>query len=160
MTKLCLQTRLSQLITHSQSWKINMPVISGLRVIISHKDCSMGPSKGVYGDESFTCMVCELWQAMKWVMGCLFRLMCPMVMHSKQYTLTSRYASRPYSCSLTRASTISNQDVACVTTVGGCLFECCSSSVTNLPMDWVCQCATVHNCWNEKYIFNTWYCIR
>ena len=44
----------------------------------------------------------------------------------EQRTFTSRCTPRPHSCSLTSASTVSHQVVACVTTVGGCLSKCCS----------------------------------
>ena len=42
----------------------------------------------------------------------------------KKHTLTGRGTPRPFSCSLTHASTVSHQVVACVTTVGGCLSKC------------------------------------
>ena len=71
-----------------------------------------------------------------------------------QHTLTGRYTSRPHSCSLTCASVVSHQSVACITTVGGCLSKCCSSSVTNLAIGWVSQIATVHNC--QKQIYDTY----
>ena len=66
-------------------------------------------------------------------------------------TLTGRYTPRPISCSLTSASTVSHQVVACVTTVGGCLSKSCSSSVTNLAIGWISQTAAV-NCQDEEYI--------
>ena len=45
--------------------------------------------------------------------------------------------------------TISHQTVVCVTTVGGCLSECCS--VINLAICWISQIATV-DCQDKKYI--------
>ena len=45
---------------------------------------------------------------------------------------------------------------ACITTVGGCLSKCCSSSVTNLAIGWVSQSATVHSCQTRnvcKYMY-------
>ena len=68
------------------------------------------------------------------------------------YTLTGWCIPRPPSCILTSASTVSHQVVACVTTVGGYLSKCCSSSVINLATGWISQIATVHNCQNEEYI--------
>ena len=70
---------------------------------------------------------------------------------SLQHTLTGRFTPRPLSCSLTRASTVSHQIVACVTAVHGCLSECCSSRVTNLAIGWISQNTTVHNCQNEQH---------
>ena len=72
-----------------------------------------------------------------------------------QHTLTGRCTPRPSPCSLTCASTVSHQVVACVTTVGGCLCKCCSSSVTNLAISWVSQRATVHNCLKGGYTMYT-----
>ena len=66
-----------------------------------------------------------------------------------QHTLTGRCTPRPHSISLTHASTASHQVVACGTTVGGSLSECCSSG-SNLTIGWVGQNATVHNCWKEN----------
>ena len=66
-------------------------------------------------------------------------------------TLTGRCTPRPHSCSLTCASTVSHQVVACVTTVGGCLSKCCSRSEINLAISWVSQTATVHNCLKGEY---------
>ena len=73
-----------------------------------------------------------------------------------QPTLAGRCTSRPHSCSLTNASstTASNelQVEACITTVGGSVLICCSSSVTNLAIGWVSQIATVHHCKLEEHI--------
>ena len=66
-----------------------------------------------------------------------------------QHTLTGRFTPRPHSVSLTCASIVSHQVVACVTTVGGCLSKCCSSSVTNLSIGWVSQSVTVNHCWRK-----------
>ena len=60
--------------------------------------------------------------------------------------MTDRCIFWPLSCSLTQASTVSHQVVASVTTVGGFLLKCCSSSVTDLAIGWNSQSATVHNC--------------
>ena len=68
-----------------------------------------------------------------------------------QHTLTGRYTSRPHSCSLTSASTVSHQVIACITAVSGCLSKCCSSRVTKLTIDWTSQIATVHNCQMQIY---------
>ena len=59
--------------------------------------------------------------------------------------------SRPQSCSLTSVSVASNQIVTFITTVGGSLSECCSSSVTNTAILWISQSTTVYNCQKEKY---------
>ena len=64
-------------------------------------------------------------------------------------TLTCRGTPRPPH-SLTHASTVSHQVVACVTTVGGCLSECCSR-VTNLAIGWIRQSITVHSYKNKEY---------
>ena len=48
-----------------------------------------------------------------------------------------RFSPRPYF--LTCASAVSHQAVACITTVGGCLFKRCSPSVTNLAISWASQ---------------------
>ena len=66
-------------------------------------------------------------------------------------TCTGRCTPRPISCSLTSASTVSHQVVACVTTVDGCLSKSCSSSVTNLAVGWISQTAAV-NCQDEEYV--------
>ena len=47
---------------------------------------------------------------------------------------------------MTYTSAVSHQVVACITTVGGCLSEGYSSSVTNLAIGWVSQSTTVHVC--------------
>ena len=60
-------------------------------------------------------------------------------------TLARRFIPRPHSCSLTCAS-FSLQVVTHITTVGGCLSKCCSSSVTNLTIFWVSQGVAVYNC--------------
>ena len=78
----------------------------------------------------------------------------PVNIASLQHTSTGRFAPRPLSCRLTRASTVSHQIVACVTAVGSCLLKCCSSRVTNLPIGWARQSATVHNCQNMEYTCN------
>ena len=70
-----------------------------------------------------------------------------------KHTFTRRCTPRPILCSLTCASNVSHQVVACVTTVRGCLSKCCSSSGSNLTIGWVRQCATVHNYWKERYIY-------
>ena len=62
-----------------------------------------------------------------------------------QHTLTGGYTPRPHSCNLTCALSAAHKVVAWITTVGGCLSKCCSSS-TNLAISWVSQNATVHNC--------------
>ena len=69
----------------------------------------------------------------------------------EQHTLTGRCTPRP-SHSLTSANTASHQVVACVTTVGGCLSKCCSSSMINLAIGWISQIITVHSCQKEGYI--------
>ena len=69
---------------------------------------------------------------------------------SNIHTLTGRCTSRPISCSLTSASTVSHQGVACVTTVGGCLSECCSRSESKTAIGWISQIATVHNYQDEE----------
>ena len=74
------------------------------------------------------------------------------VAHETQHTLTDRCISRPLFCSLTCASTVSHQGVACVTTVGGCLSKGCSTRMTNLAIGWVSQSITVHRCWKKKSI--------
>ena len=68
-----------------------------------------------------------------------------------QHTLTVRCTPRPYSCSLTSASTASHQVVTCIATVGCCLSKCCSTSVTNLAIGWNSHSTTVHSCQNEEY---------
>ena len=68
----------------------------------------------------------------------------PLCTH-EQHTLTSRCTPRPPH-SLTSANTASHQVVAGVTTVGGCLSKCCSSSVINLAIGWISQIITVHSC--------------
>ena len=70
-------------------------------------------------------------------------------------TLTVRCTPRPDTCILTCASTVSHQVVSCITTVGGSLSQCCSSSVINLAIDWISQSATVHNCQWEGYSSHT-----
>ena len=62
------------------------------------------------------------------------------------HTFTGRFTSNPLSCSITSASTVSHQAVACVTTVGGILSKCCPSSVINTAIGWISQIATVHSC--------------
>ena len=66
------------------------------------------------------------------------------------YIPAGRFISRPHSISLTCTSAVSYQDVAENTTVGGCLSECCLSSVTNLAIGWSIQSPTVHNCHKER----------
>ena len=69
----------------------------------------------------------------------------------QQHTLTGRCAPRPHSCSLTSASTTSNQVVACITTVGCCLSKCWSS-MTNLAIGWISQSTTANNYW-KRHIY-------
>ena len=76
----------------------------------------------------------------------MFVLRFPITKLLKQHTLTGGDTPRPHSCSLTCVNVLSHQNVACVTTVGGCLSKCCSSRVTNLTIGWVSQSATVHSC--------------
>ena len=78
------------------------------------------------------------------------------------YTFTGRCIPRPISFCLTSANTVSYLVVACVTTVGGYLSKCCSSTVINNAIRWISQSATVHNC--QKCITSckinvTWYII-
>jgi len=72
-------------------------------------------------------------------------------------TLTGRCTLRLHSCSLTSASIISYQVEACITTVDGCLFKCCSCSVTNLAIDWISQIATIHNCRKNTSCYSSLY---
>ena len=65
-----------------------------------------------------------------------------------------RFTPRPPSCSLTCAIAFSHQVVASITTVGGSLSKCCSSSVTNLAIRWRFQSATVH-CQKKEYLMYT-----
>ena len=80
-----------------------------------------------------------------------------------QHTLTVRFTPWPDSTSLTYTSAVSNQIVACITTVGGCLSVCCSSSVINSAIGWISQNTTVHNCQNNNkkvfimYILHTFH---
>ena len=64
----------------------------------------------------------------------------------QQHTLTGRSTPRTTACSLACVSNTPQQGVPWITTVGGCLSECCSSSVTNLAFGWVSQSTTVYNC--------------
>ena len=73
----------------------------------------------------------------------------------QQHTLTGRCTLQPRSISLTCAKAVSLQVVACITTVGGSLSKCCSSSVTNLAIDGVCEGTTVHNCQKKECITYT-----
>ena len=75
-------------------------------------------------------------------------------------TCTGRCTPRPIPCSLTSASTVSHQVVACVTTVGGILSKCCSRSVINLAIGWISQIATVHNCEIRIHHVNLCYLIH
>ena len=74
-------------------------------------------------------------------------------------TDTGRFTPRPYSISLTHASTISHQVIPRVTTVSGCLSKSCSIGMTNLAVGGGIQSSTVHNCsrprkrvWSNIYI--------
>ena len=78
----------------------------------------------------------------------------PQYLQQIQHTLTGRGTPRPHFHSLTCASTVSHQVVACVTTVGGCLSKCCSSG-TNMAIGWVSQGTTSHNCWKKRYTIYT-----
>ena len=69
--------------------------------------------------------------------------------HAYQCTLTGRFTPTPYSSRLTSTRTVSNQVIACITMVGGCLSKCCSSSVINLAIGWIIQSTTVHSCEKE-----------
>ena len=64
----------------------------------------------------------------------------------QQHTLTGRSTPRTTACSLACVSNTPQQGVPWITTVGGCLSKCCSSSVTNLAFGWVIQSTTVYNC--------------
>ena len=61
-------------------------------------------------------------------------------------TDAGRFIPRPHSVSLTYTSTASNQIVASITAVGGCLSERCSIEMTNLAIHSGIQSSTVYNC--------------
>ena len=64
----------------------------------------------------------------------------------KPHTLTDRCTPRPYPCSLTHASAVSHQVVACITTVGGCLSESGSIGMSNFPIVWITLSTALYNC--------------
>ena len=65
----------------------------------------------------------------------------------EQVSLTAarRWIPRPRSIRLTCTCNVSHQGIALITTVGGCLSECCSIEMTNLAIGWVNQCVTAYN---------------
>ena len=82
-------------------------------------------------------------------------------LHSHQVWLTDagRLIPRPIPCSLTCTSAVSHQVVACITTVGGCLFKCCSSGMTNSAIGSVIQRTTVYSCWMKVELIHDVHCI-
>ena len=83
--------------------------------------------------------------------GCICDIITPLSYRLHTYsqvwlTDTGRLTPRPHSISLTYTSTVSNQVVANITTVGCYLSQCCSIGMTNLAIRSGIQSSTVHNC--------------
>ena len=79
--------------------------------------------------------------------------------HQVWLTDAGRLIPRPHSISLTCTSAVSHQVVACITTVGGCLFKCCSIGMTNSAIGSVIQRTTVYSCWMEVELIHDVHCI-
>ena len=79
--------------------------------------------------------------------------------HQVWLTDAGRLIPRPILSSLTCTSAVSHQVVACITTVGGGLSECCSIEMTNSAVGSVIQRTTVYSCWIKVELLHDVHCI-
>ena len=89
----------------------------------------------------------------------IFKLQATYLYSQVWLTSAGRLIFRPIPCSLTCTSAVSHQVVACITTVGGCLFKCCSIGITNLAIGSVIQRTTVYSCWMKVELLHDVHCI-
>ena len=129
-----------------------MPSLHLFTFLMFFKSCSIiVPVCSSWCKVSEKLMPCYSWQKYEVNNRCLasnlhgMKSLCTLWGAQQQHTLTYRFTPRPHSSSLTCASTVSNQVVARITTVGGCLSVGCSND-TKLAIGWDIWNSAWYNC--------------